>query len=230
MDKQELMNKIKEQCGDCEAWSGTDCTRNPYTQGCLKDEKKPTIEEIVKSIENCKKNGIENTCQYCYTCPASIWDFEEGITECNVDLFQKTIDLIHRLQSENAEQKTEIERLKATGLLKENEQLKKDLQRKELLRQKAVLYAEEKHAKNSELQKQVDELTAKHDCPTDITEAVKPFVKQAVKDTAKEIYHLIDMFPIPTKQGQQRYATGFENGLTAIKLKIAERFGVEVER
>ena len=34
----ELMNEIKEQCGDCEAWSGTDCTRNPYTQGCLKDE------------------------------------------------------------------------------------------------------------------------------------------------------------------------------------------------
>lgn len=117
MNKQELMNKIKEQCGDCEAWSGTDCTRNPYTQGCLKDEKKPTIEEIVKSIENCKKNGIENTCQYCYTCPASIWDFEEGITECNVDLFQKTIDLIHRLQSENAEQKTEIERLKANEVI-----------------------------------------------------------------------------------------------------------------
>ena len=38
-DEKTLLNEIKEQCGDCEAWSGTDCTRNPYTQGCLKDEK-----------------------------------------------------------------------------------------------------------------------------------------------------------------------------------------------
>ena len=41
-EKQELMNEIEEQCGKCKAWSGTDCTRNPYTQGCLKDEKQPT--------------------------------------------------------------------------------------------------------------------------------------------------------------------------------------------
>ena len=39
-EEKELMNEIKAQCGDCEAWSGTDCTRNPYTQGCLKEEKK----------------------------------------------------------------------------------------------------------------------------------------------------------------------------------------------
>lgn len=38
-DFETIMNEIKEKCGDCEAWSGTDCTRNPYTQGCLKDEK-----------------------------------------------------------------------------------------------------------------------------------------------------------------------------------------------
>ena len=32
--------KIDEfvKCRDCTAWSGTDCTRHPYTQGCLKDE------------------------------------------------------------------------------------------------------------------------------------------------------------------------------------------------
>lgn len=53
--------------------------------------------------------------------------------------------------------------------------------------------------------------------------------EQSVKDTAKEIYHLIEMFPIPTRQGQQRYATGFEHGLSAIKLKIAERYGVEAQ-
>lgn len=38
-DFETIMSEIKEECGNCEAWSGTDCTRNPYTQGCLKDEK-----------------------------------------------------------------------------------------------------------------------------------------------------------------------------------------------
>ena len=25
-------------CSKCPAWSGTDCIRNPYTEGCLKDK------------------------------------------------------------------------------------------------------------------------------------------------------------------------------------------------
>lgn len=31
---------IKEEfpdCQDCSAWFGSDCTRNPYTEGCLKE-------------------------------------------------------------------------------------------------------------------------------------------------------------------------------------------------
>lgn len=28
------------ECLDCSAFSGTDCTRNPYTEGCLKEENK----------------------------------------------------------------------------------------------------------------------------------------------------------------------------------------------
>lgn len=27
-----------EECRKCTAWSGTDCTRNPYTEGCLDDK------------------------------------------------------------------------------------------------------------------------------------------------------------------------------------------------
>lgn len=46
MEEKNIFNEIKEQCGDCKAWSGTDCTRNPYTQGCLKDDKMLTDEEI----------------------------------------------------------------------------------------------------------------------------------------------------------------------------------------
>lgn len=29
---------LEKECGNCPAWSGTDCTRLPYTEGCLKDE------------------------------------------------------------------------------------------------------------------------------------------------------------------------------------------------
>ena len=25
------------ECQDCPAWSGSDCTRNPYNEGCLKE-------------------------------------------------------------------------------------------------------------------------------------------------------------------------------------------------
>ena len=43
--------KIDEfaECRNCSAWSGTDCTRHPYIQGCLKDEtnvKDQAVEEI----------------------------------------------------------------------------------------------------------------------------------------------------------------------------------------
>ena len=34
-----ILNKeIYDFCHDCPAWSGSDCTRNPYTEGCLKDK------------------------------------------------------------------------------------------------------------------------------------------------------------------------------------------------
>ena len=43
IDKKELLLKLLDKeiydfCHDCSAWSGSDCTRNPYTEGCLKDE------------------------------------------------------------------------------------------------------------------------------------------------------------------------------------------------
>lgn len=34
----EVLNKeIYDFCKDCSAWSGSDCTRSPYTEGCLKE-------------------------------------------------------------------------------------------------------------------------------------------------------------------------------------------------
>lgn len=42
----ETLKEYEEQldefadCKTCSAWSGSDCTRNPYTEGCLKEEAK----------------------------------------------------------------------------------------------------------------------------------------------------------------------------------------------
>ena len=42
----DLLKEYEEQldefadCKTCPAWSGSDCTRNPYTEGCLKEEAK----------------------------------------------------------------------------------------------------------------------------------------------------------------------------------------------
>lgn len=52
--------KIDEfaECRNYSAWSGTDCTRHPYTQGCLKDEtnvKDQAVEEIALLKSELKK-------------------------------------------------------------------------------------------------------------------------------------------------------------------------------
>lgn len=62
----ELMNEIEEQCCDCKAWSGTDCTRNPYTQGCLKDEKQ--VIECNGMLEGCDmiQQAVKDTAKEIY--------------------------------------------------------------------------------------------------------------------------------------------------------------------
>ena len=43
------------ECRNCSAWSGTDCTRLPYTQGCLKDEnsiKRQAVKEFAEKIKS----------------------------------------------------------------------------------------------------------------------------------------------------------------------------------
>lgn len=66
-DEKTLLNEIKEQCGDCEAWSGTDCTRNPYTQGCLKDEKQ--VIECHGMLKGCDivKQAVKDTAKEIYS-------------------------------------------------------------------------------------------------------------------------------------------------------------------
>ena len=50
--------KIDEfaKCRDCTAWSGTDCTRHPYTQGCLKDENNIKWQAVKEFAEWIKDN------------------------------------------------------------------------------------------------------------------------------------------------------------------------------
>ena len=43
-----------EKCRKCPAWSGTDCTRNPYTEGCL--------DETVNLKNEIKRLKKENAC------------------------------------------------------------------------------------------------------------------------------------------------------------------------
>ena len=52
--------KIDEfaECRNCTAWSGTDCTRNPYTQGCLKDENNIKRQAVKEFAEKLKKRTI----------------------------------------------------------------------------------------------------------------------------------------------------------------------------
>ena len=53
--------KIDEfaECRNCTAWSGTDCTRNPYTQGCLKDENNIKRQAVKEFAEKLKKIVFE---------------------------------------------------------------------------------------------------------------------------------------------------------------------------
>ena len=52
--------KIDEfaECRNCTAWSGTDCTRHPYTQGCLKDENNIKRQAVKEFAEKLKKRTI----------------------------------------------------------------------------------------------------------------------------------------------------------------------------
>jgi hypothetical protein len=75
--------EIKEYCGDCEAWSGTDCTRNPITQDCLKERKQKQIEmpvqctdgrfEVIKEIQDYMLSATNMTAEEAYSFAFRCW-------------------------------------------------------------------------------------------------------------------------------------------------------------
>ena len=156
----------------------------------MSKEKKLTDEEIVKAFNHCANN------QGCIGGECPLYNAAE--TDC-VGIVG---NLLNRLQSENAEQKEEIERL---------------TERLDYF-QKSSDYHEgnqkELEAKNAELQKQVDELTKENKWLTkeneelynDNTTLIAGSIlqkEQVEKDTANEIYQEIDKSDILVVETQE---------------------------
>lgn len=183
-----------------------------------KDDTEIDVSMIIKALECCKQKGGKDTCKYCYTCPASVWDFEDGITECNVDLFQKTINLIHRLQREVDKQRNFIVAWEESWKIsnEQNTKIRVKLKKENAKLQKQVDELKERangHLLTSLYKKQADD--HKRAISVQRSQCEKK-VKQAVKDTAQEIYSLMvgeyECY-IPTE----------------IAKEIVLRYGVEVE-
>lgn len=80
--------------------------------------------------------------------------------------------------------------------------------------------------------RKMDEVTLRLDLGDRSTEEIKQIAEafngDIKKQVAKEIYDLIGLIPIPDKHGTHLHI-GFENALSAVKIKIAKEYGVEVE-
>lgn len=72
-----------EKCRKCPAWSSTDCTRNPYTEGCLDDKVnlKNEIKRLEKENEQIKaKLNARLTCNFVKTAQKhAVQDFAEKL-------------------------------------------------------------------------------------------------------------------------------------------------------
>lgn len=71
-----------EECRKCPAWSGTDCVRNPYTEGCLDD--KVNLKNEIKRLEKENKQ-LKTEC--------ALLDDELRIAR------QDTIDVLNELKT-----------------------------------------------------------------------------------------------------------------------------------
>lgn len=76
--------------------------------------------------------------------------------------------------------------------------------------------------------RKMDEVTLNLDLGDRSAEEIKQIAEafngDIKKQVAKEIYDLIGLIPIPDKHGTHLHI-GFENALSAVKIKIAEEYG-----
>ena len=73
-----------EKCRKCPAWSGTDCTRNPYTDGCLDD--KVNLKNEIKRLKD-ENRQLKTEC--------ALLDDELRIAR------QDTIDVLNELKAKS---------------------------------------------------------------------------------------------------------------------------------
>ena len=182
------------------------------------EEKKLTAEEIVKKLNYIKEQYLS----YIYN----------DDDECKVLFVDDILDLINRLQTENAEQKKELARLKKFELYRIDEMKKQKAEIERLTEENEHLdmVAKQALADYQNAQVEVDELKVELqgqfnkgvNCGFRMRKFQKSTViKQAVKDTAKEIYgRVLELIPI--WGGYQKFIDDFEGWLK-------EHYGVEVE-
>lgn len=87
MNIKEVMDKIKEQCEGCIKWSGTDCTADPYKEGCVREMR------CIQSTDNTK-----HMCEYCSnnfeTCRPYKIKFGTGLGNDNVILCSEFVSKV----------------------------------------------------------------------------------------------------------------------------------------
>ena len=208
-------------------------------------EKKLTDEEVIEALECC---GSEEDC---LSCPYHKKNMLCYYTRCS-----DTLDLIHRLQAENEELREKLigEQFAVDKWMEENAEQKAEIARLSLKVWNyenpvtapinyagmvhcsiADCYKEnyELRTKNTELQKQMDELKANQIIECHGMLKGCDIVKQAVKDTAKEIEDKIQELlntPFEGKTEKQEYQRkGMEEGLKMALEIVRECKGVEAE-
>lgn len=163
-------------------------------------KKKPTIDEIIKGLDNLSyyhdEKGVH---EFLRGAIGLIQDQKQEISFLEKD-YRELHEEKRKLQKEN-ERLTELAELR----LRDNQYTCKLLLEKE---------------------KQVDELKAKQVIECHGMLKGCDMVKQAVKDTAKEIYLLLEYVP---EDDRHYWRNAHNDYINKYRLKIKERYGVEVE-
>ena len=185
------------------------------------NEKKLTDEEIVKALENCLNGNYKTKCKDCY------YDKLDNICK---DMDRDLLDLIHRLQAEN-ERLTE-EKWDAQDDLDNYHEINRELGKQNAELQKQVDELKERYLEESKERVKFEQFYQRKCHDRNIGLGVQRAhyekkLKQAVKDTAKEIYRKAEKksyFKDGGHYDKDRYLLDMAN----LK-EIVNGYGVEVE-
>ena len=103
--------KLFKKCKKCSAWSGLDCTRNPYTEGCL-DEMDVLKNKIKEALNHFLNEVSCEDCSYYKELSNSI----ESTVNLIIDtLLDDTYNLINEYEKEIKRLKAELKQLKTNS-------------------------------------------------------------------------------------------------------------------